>query len=233
MVDSSVLPKTPAVDGLATQVHRLTYEELKRSPFLEPLYLLVNAAFATTHVPPYFAHGDLKRLNNSAELIEELGPTAVTYILTQSSLTLNGPADLRILASVTDEVHESSADAADDKNAFKAILHRPSPPHDETVAQRVVRFLVVDPSLMGQGIASWLLQYMETQILAEIQKEKQAGTKHWTGVRSLLSAIYEINGGYYDKRGWKTVASQSMPPGTLGGPAGFTIVCMEKMLVFG
>lgn len=224
---------TPTVNGLATQLHRLTYEELKHSPLLEPFYLFINVAFAAQTSTPVFAHvDDLQRLSSSAQLIEELKPTAVTYMLTQSSLTPDGHADLslRILGSVTDDVFEPSADAADDRNVFKAIMHRSAPPHDETVAQREVRFLVVDPSLTGKGVASWLLHYMETQILAQIQRERLVGTKQWTSVRSVLSAIYEINGRFYGKRGWKTVVSQTMPVGTLGSPTGFSIVRMEKML---
>lgn len=63
--------------------------------------------------------------------------------------------DVRIQGSATDDAFEQSADVADEQNVFEAIMHRSAaPPLDETIAQREVRFLVVDPSLMGQGVAS-------------------------------------------------------------------------------
>ncbi|KZV82353.1 hypothetical protein EXIGLDRAFT_729812 [Exidia glandulosa HHB12029] len=220
------LSQPPLVDGHPTTLHRLTYAEFGQSPFLEPLYELVNAAFATTHIPPYWPEGDLKRLHTASELVDEMDPTAITYILTQSSVD----GDLRVVGSICEEVFDAQPryDAAAGMSPFKDILYQDVAPREASVAQRMIRSLVVDPALMGKGIGGWLLEYAIAQIQAQLSREGR-----WTGARLVLSAIYEINGRYYDKRGWKTVAKRVMPPGYLGSPAGFSIVRMERDVALG
>ncbi|KZV82354.1 hypothetical protein EXIGLDRAFT_729814 [Exidia glandulosa HHB12029] len=228
---------TPTVDGLPTTLHRLTHEELKHSPLLEPLYLMINAAFGVTSVAPYFPDIEpIKRLVNSAQLVTELGSTAVTFILTQSTVSPEGHVDLRLLGTVTLEVHDEDGAAAHadadygGRGAFDTIMYQDSPPFASTVAHRVVHFLAVDPSLMGKGLASWLMKHLEAEAIAQLQRERLEEGKAWTTLRMVLSTINEINGKYYGKRGWKTLARREMPPGFLGSPGGFTLVRMEKVL---
>ncbi|KZV82352.1 hypothetical protein EXIGLDRAFT_778673 [Exidia glandulosa HHB12029] len=176
----------PIVNGRPTTLHRLTYEELKQH---------------TYHRTSHQATRNGERVQEATQLIEEMDESAITYILTSEST---------IVVSLSDQKYDPQK-SHDPEDPFVGVMYQ----NLETVGQssRTIRTLVTDPSLMGQGIASWFLQYSELQI-----------TELHGDVQLMPQTIYEINGRYYEKRGWKTGAR------FWNSPEGYTIVRMEKVI---
>ena len=119
-----------------------------------------------------------------------------------------------------------------------------------------LKYLVTDPALHGQGLASSLLNLCEAEVKrrfelgrlqeteARVRPVAEAGAEgkgkgdvavSEEGVkpkklRLLLSTIAEMNQAFYERRGWKWTAENKVPIGELGSETGFRVVFMDKLI---
>ncbi|KZV82351.1 hypothetical protein EXIGLDRAFT_778672 [Exidia glandulosa HHB12029] len=208
-------PPTPRVNGQPTTLHTLTHSELAHSPLLEPLCNLINAAFQSTHGAPYVP-STFVRFHNTTHMLAEIKTTSTVYVLTQNE---------RILGSITDEPYDDPSNAHDEHCAEPASADfHPDVPLDEGegVDRRVLRLLVTDPTIHRQGIGSFLVDVLDAGMV------RRAKEKHATHVLCVLTTLKEVNGAYYERRGWKLVNARLMPAGYLDSSVPMTIATMVK-----
>ncbi len=78
----------------------------------------------------------------------------------------------------------------------------------------------VDPRYQGQGSGGKLLETVE-----EVARQRKLAKTR------LVAAVEIGNEAYYQKRGYKTVATLDCPPGTWGSVAAYKRVTMEKQVL--
>lgn len=206
-------PSPPLVRGQRTAVEQVDHADLPQYAHIDALVALVNAAFAATHGPPYFPT-DVVRVKDREEMIADLAPPSIAYVLTQA-----GEEDrVDIVGAVMEEL---AGGDEDQRGQLQGVAGE---------VRSDVRFLVVNPAYHRQGIGAWLMRYLEAKIKQRAWLESASQGKPLPIIRVVLKTAEEVNGPFYEHLGWRAFEKVSKPVGTFGSPLGFTMVSMEKIL---
>ena len=255
-MQSAKFPSTvpgPTVNGYQTTLQVVEVADLHNHPLRSDLINLINRAFSASH-PPYLP-ASLSRLRDSEALESELKPDAFTILLTTPDRV--APDQLpRVLASVSARTFMWKDPATVDP-VTRGFLPPRDPRRrrhggapDEYEAAWEMKHLVTEPALAGQGLASMLVPMVEGEMrrrweLTEAQALKSASTAgepngsvnersiesarpQGKSLRIFLQTIKEINEGFYERRGYRTVFETSFDVGHLGSEAGFVMIGMTK-----
>lgn len=95
-----------------------------------------------------------------------------------------------------------------------------------------LKHLCVCPEYMRQGLAGSLLQMLEAEVRERVHGLRGNGHGQiFEGrIRLMITTINELNGPWYQRKGYNVVERSSHPVGTLGGTAAFEIWHMNKIL---
>ena len=228
----------PEVNGRKTSLHLFEAEHLASSPLLPSFIRPINAAFSLRH-PPWLP-ASMVRMESPDQLPRELGPDAFTFGLVFADDTRKPP---EVLATVSGkECKWKDPDEQDPK--FKTFYWDKEYMLVPGYTAYEVKLLVVDPKYMRYGIGSLLLGQVEAEIrkrfLEKKLKEAVVETRDGEdshhiankGLRIILQTIYEMNGAYYEKRGWTLVQLRKREKGFMHSEVGFNYGSLEKVLHF-
>ncbi|KZV87630.1 hypothetical protein EXIGLDRAFT_723470 [Exidia glandulosa HHB12029] len=220
--------ETPFVAGLPTTLYALSPDELAKSPLLEPLFRLMNAACIATHGPPYFPAPAVRFASLDA-LIAELAKDGTVYMLAQ---TLPG-GEVRVVGSVSDEPYEEPT--VEEKSTGKATpadFHPRLEGDAEHEYRRALRLLATDPTLHRQGIGGFLMTFLEDHLIrrAKALRQETESRRALTHFHWVLTTVGEINGRFYMGRGWRMIQEKPVPAGYLDLGVPITIATMDKLV---
>jgi len=164
-------------------------------------------------------------------MLDELGPSGFSFIQFAA-----GEGSQIIGTASAKPFTESKAGAPTDGH-HRLLFKRPPPTEDSQAGKMAgeldneraerweVLIMAVDPQLQGQGIAGALME----MVVVEIRRRVAEGGKEGKIVL-MLSAMQELNEGYYLKRGWSTTGKRRFERGTMGSRDGFSVVEMVKII---
>jgi len=229
----------PSVEGRVPQAITIARADLPSSPLLPQLVALVIESFKSQRL----TSSELGRLPGGAEqLLGEFGLGSWTIILAdaQDVKTLYGtvtvePRPLITTSTAEGDIGEWILDQpvpvieGYDLSAF-STSNRFSAVADET--RWIVRCLCVGDQFQKRGIAEWLMLMAQHLVVEHALQANAMGTVDppTRRVRLLLTAIQEVNGAWFSKRGMIVYLVKTMPPGFLGAKVKLSLVDMFKLL---
>ncbi|MCJ1326278.1 hypothetical protein MMC10_002942 [Thelotrema lepadinum] len=228
----------PEIDGRKTHLYLFEPGQLASSPLLLSFVPLINAAFSDRH-PPWLP-SSMIRFESKEGYLGELGPEAFTYGLVYADDTQEHKD---LLATVSAKpLKWREPDPLDPiASTFSYGKAQAIMPGAETWE---IKLMVVDPRLMGKGLASLLLGMVETESHRRFEERKlnQARISSLGGAngietsqikfRLLLQTIYEMNGAFYGKRGYKLIGQKFKEKGFMNSEAGFSVGYLDKTFDF-
>ena len=241
MEQSTQVIPGPKVNGKKTLVHLLNGTTLASSPLLPLFKNPVNAAYSTAH-PPWISALHV-RLTDEASLLRSLTTESFTYALFYEEDERDTPG---VLATGSARpFHWKPPEEQDPRNATFFWAQDLSADSNYEVWE--LKLLAVDPTMQKQGLATLLLGLLETEIRRRFEEKKLLDTKAWSTARNsgssnavavrrklkiVLMTIFEMNGEWYAKRGYKIFDQRSRERGFLGSETGFSIGMMVKVYYF-
>ncbi len=101
-------------------------------------------------------------------------------------------------------------------------------PLPDSAVAWTLSMMAVEPKLQGQGLAAQLMWMAEDEVRSRFEQRygKESGKKLYM----TCSTAKEVNGPFYEKRGYKISYEMSFPPGHFDSVRGFTVVHMLKPL---
>ena len=224
----------PEINGHKTNLYLFEPGQLASSTLLPSFVPLINAAFSDRH-PPWLP-SSMIRFDTTEGYLRELGPEAFTYGLVYADDTKK-VKDL--LATVSAKPLKWREPEIQDP-VYKSFYYDKAQAVVPGTESWEIKLMVVDPKLMGKGLASLLLGMVETETHRRFEERKlhQANISTSDGtagaeamqvkLRLVLQTIYEMNGAFYGKRGWKLIGRRFKEKGFMGSEAGFSVGHLEK-----
>lgn len=215
---------------------------------LQDLAAMLNSSF--THAHLYGAGyqtlpASTGRLKKPEQLAGELGPDGFCLVAFSSDPTdqKGQTPGGRIVATASAKPYHPDKSTEGAGSEVNLMFKRPAPNgNSKTEARQLgkksleesdadlpaweILAMAVEPELQGKGVSNQILELT----LDEIKRVVQDTEKENKGIRILISAMKEITGEYYAKKGWKMTEERRMPSGTAGSTTGFTIVDMVRIV---
>ena len=216
----------------------LNSPELSKSPYLDPLKVLLDEVFCWCHTKAIpgkeLLPASVRRLESGPQqLVSEIGPNGFCIIM------FDGEVGRRIIATASAKPYKPTKSGVTHGSEVNMLFKRK--PEEESNNKDTMDAEVVgsdvenqsrwellafatDVKLMGQGIAGHLTEMTHAEI------RKRAAAEGKTKVVLMLSTMKEVNEPYYLKRGYKTMNVRTFQPGTSGSRDGFSVAEMVKVL---
>lgn len=208
-----------SIHGRQAVTSLLTATELSTSPFLPLLLSLINTAFshAIANGPKDLLPSTYRRLHSTSDIIRELGPDALVYIISTSP---NDPDELVVYATASVKCFTSKV--TDSTSEFiRNFKHIDVADLVANVERWELTLMAVDPSIQRQGLAGKLMGLAEKEIR---RRTKVAGHE----VQIVLTTAKAHNEHFYTKRGYITTGEKEVEKGTFESITGFTVLEMMK-----
>ena len=228
----------PEIDGRETKLYLFEADQLAASPLLPGFLPPINSAFSACH-PPWLP-ASMVRMHTTDQFLKELGQSAFTYGVVFSDDTRD-PKE--VIATVSGAPWTLRTPEEQDSR-FRTFYYdetHVAPPNTETWQ---LKLMVVDPRLQKNGLASLMLGLVETEIRRRFEAKKLGDAQISSPdgksalpvaqrkLRLLLQTLYEMNGGFYAKRGWKLINLREREKGFMDSERGFHVAFMEKTFDF-
>lgn len=223
---------------------------LLSSPYLDPIYQLINAAFAGSHTVGSAEHlpKDLIRLANPQQLVEEVGEDGFTIVVFASSACDKGEPEKRPIATASAKPwKEDAGECTVGSEVSRLFKRKPrSTPSNNlpNIPQWEILIMVVDLAYRNRGLATTLIDTVVQEIkrrvfprplpatptAARVEQER-GGEKAQQDQRIILmlTTMKEKSEGYYQKRGFVTTQERKFAKGQVGSRDGFCVVEMERV----
>jgi len=222
----AVVPSPPLVNGAPVSLIKLTRAGLSASPYLEPWITMVNRVYTDSFDPAYVSHS-WNRLDSAAQLLRELNDESIICFLVPVE-----SSDLRVLASVCAQPFaQPTQKYLESLNPDRRVwLPPPTPEYHPNAPRWFVKFLCVAPEIQRQGLASRLMDLIESPVRKTVRGASGIVEGEHNGVVLVLSAFKETTGAFYTRKGWRTVEDRWMAPGFIGSQTGFFVAFMDRYL---
>lgn len=214
----------PQINGTPTTLTLFSPTQLAVSPLLPSLIKVINDAFRSVEQKKGVKGIPLERLRGNSQLFDELGsaPGTFTYVISYTGThdvvaTASGKRYLGEVAIVKPP-EVSSLDVAKTFKRFGLVA--------EGTEAWELSTMAVDPGLQRQGLAGYLTELTENEIKQCFDATKKEHCK--SKLLILLTTTKEINGEYYEKRGFALDYETAYPRGHLGVKTGFTVAHMSR-----
>jgi GNAT superfamily N-acetyltransferase len=219
---------------------------LLSSPYLDPIYHLINAAFAGSHTVGSVEHlpRDLIRLGNPQQLVEEVGGDGFTIVVFASNAYTKGEPEKRPIATASAKPWKENAGeravGSETNRLFKRKTRStPSVSTSNNLSNNVpqweILIMVVDLAHRNRGLATTLIDTVVQEIKRRVfpcpspaptSGEKQEQDQK---IVLMLTTMKEKSEGYYQKRGFVTTQERRFAKGEVGSRDGFCVVEMERV----
>ena len=228
----------PEIEGRKTNIYLFEADQLAASHLLPGFLPSMNAAFSARH-PPWIPAGHI-RMESTDQLLRELGSQAFTY----GFVFADDAKEIKdVVATASGKPFRLRPPIEQDPKhmIFYYDEEHASPPNTETWE---LKLMSVDPRLQKNGLAGLMLGQVETEIRRRFEEKKLQDAKIPSGgeapgmqvaqrkLRMILQTLYEMNGEFYIKRGWKLINTRKSEKGFLGSEAGFHVGFLEKIIDF-
>jgi len=200
--------------------------QLVNNPILEPLKDLINDAFDKSHAN--HAMFSTPRLSSANYYLESLGsdPGTFAYILTE---TKTG----KIIATAGAHRYVAPVFEATTSEQKKTFARVRLPDHitsalsmDPGTEIWELKLMAVDPSLQGQGLARYLMELVDQEVVKRVRAERAGGGA--SKLFMLITTLKEINGEFYARRGYSFDYETVHEEGWMGSLSAFGVVHMSK-----
>ena len=224
----------PEIDCRKTNLYLFEPGQLVSSPLLPSFVPLINAAFSDRH-PPWLP-SSMTRFTTTEGYLGELGPEAFTYGLVYADDTKEAKD---LLATVSFKPMKWREPEVQDP-IYKTFYYDKAQAVVPGTESWEIKLMVVDPKLMGKGLASLLLGMVEAESHRRFEQRKLHQASISTSdqvagyetsqikLRLVLQTIYEMNGAFYGKRGWNLIGRRFKEKGFMGSEAGFSVGHLDK-----
>lgn len=226
----------PALDGLITQVVILDPLRVDQADYHDDLICLINAAFRTAKSRTNILNEEI-RIPLDTQFSQHVSTGLGAFVLVLQAHQADGRN--RILATVSARcraikpVQDLASQPAQHGQPLTAdaVFSRFEIGHarDPTVVFWEMKLLAVDPTVQRKGLAGWLVNAVEEEI---VRRCAQSDLQHKAimHVVVLLTTIRELNGEFYRKRGYLYDSERHYEAGVLNSEGAFTVVHMSKKM---
>jgi GNAT superfamily N-acetyltransferase len=198
-----ILPGPP-VHGEPTIASIFSTAQLTTSPFLPSLVRVINLAFNASHdaFPELNLHTHGNRLASTDELLSGLQDPE-TFVL-----IISRPESEEVIATSSARRYFGSSAREYDSSALEQKKSSPwerTAPVEPGAEEWELKLMATDPSAQGQGLAKWMMETVEAEIVARSKAKWEAMHRDDSSppkLRMVLCTLREIMGEFYLRKGY-------------------------------
>ena len=227
----------PEINGRKTTLLLHEASDLAASPLLPSFMIMINAAFSFHHPPAL--PSSWTRLDQPENLPKELGAEAFTYALVYTDDNQDAKA---VLATISARPFRWKDPELQDPR-YKTFAYWTNPIEADTEVWEI-KLMCVDLTVQKHGLATMLLGVTEAEIRRRFAERKLVDSKvgaegetvdesaNRRRLMIVLQTIREMNGKYYEKRGWGFKSQVKREGGWEGSESGFNYATYAKVFDF-
>ncbi|KAF2219531.1 hypothetical protein BDZ85DRAFT_252753 [Elsinoe ampelina] len=206
---------------LVATVTTFDYSELNDVQLIRSLTYTINEAFNLSHVQSRALPASRPRLVDDSAYQTHMGTKGGTL-----SIVVQHPQSRAVLATVAAKPYiPLSPEEFGKLTGGREIFTRREVPDGAGSQLWEISLLAVSPQYQRRGLASYLMEAVEKRV------RQACAARGATDVTFLLCTIKEINGDFYDRKGYKRDYATYQAPGTIGSETGFTVDFMSEVVV--